>query len=71
MQPLVVNSWLMETLIYFHIGDDNSQDSKKVSDVLHSLNLEQRNIVNEPTHSPGHILDLMITRCRELSISNL
>ena len=52
----------------FHISDSNSQDSKTFSDVLHSLNLEQH--VNEPTHSCGHILDLVITRCSELVISN-
>ena len=53
----------------FHFEVANNQDNKKFQDALHSLNLEQH--VYEPTHSRGHILDLVITRCAELTISDL
>ena len=53
----------------FHMDDITSQDAKKFMDLLESLNLEQH--VHEPTHSHGHILDLVITRCEELPISDL
>ena len=53
----------------FHMGDTKSLDAKKFKDLLEGLNLEQH--VHEPTHSHGHVLDLVITRCDELPISNL
>ena len=53
----------------FHVGSTSSQDTKKFVDIFHSLNPQQH--VHEPTHNRGHILDLVLTRCNELTISNL
>ena len=53
----------------FHFDDANNQDNNKFQDALHSLNLEQH--VHKPIHSRGHILDLVITMCAELIISDL
>ena len=53
----------------FHIQNTTSQDTKKLMDIFHILNLQQH--VHEPTHSRGHILDLVLTRCNELTISDL
>ena len=53
----------------FHYGNSTNAESAKLEELLHSLNLEQH--VKEATHDHGHILDLVITRCDELAVSNL
>ena len=53
----------------FHYGNESNADNKKFKELLHSLNLKQH--VEEATHNQGHILDLVITRCDELPVSNL
>lgn len=44
----------------FHLDDSNNTDATKLHNLLKSFNLKQH--VATPTHSRGHILDLIITR---------
>ena len=43
-----------------HVDDPTNDESLKFLDLLESVGLEQH--VNEPTHTYGHTLDLVITR---------
>ena len=53
----------------FHMDITANKDSVKLRDTLECLILEQH--VQEPTHTRGHILDLVITCCSELSVNCL
>ena len=47
----------------FHLDDSNNTDATKLHNLLKSFNLKQH--VATPTHSRGHILDLIITRSED------
>jgi hypothetical protein len=51
-----------------HIDSKNNKDATAFLDMLDASNLVQH--VSEPTHSHGHVLDLVISRPTELSLSN-
>lgn len=53
----------------FHIGDKDNNEAKQFIDLMNSGALEQH--VNSPTHTRGHILDLIITNSSDGLVSNL
>ena len=53
----------------FHFNKVADQDAKKLRDLLFSLNFDQH--VEAPTHTHGHLLDLLLTRSSEAVISKL
>ena len=44
----------------FHIDDQNDMSAKRFIDIIESFNFKQ--LVNQPTHCCGHILDLVFVR---------
>ena len=44
-----------------HIDDDNDVHAKKLGELLQTFDWVQH--VREPTHTAGHILDVVIMRC--------
>jgi hypothetical protein len=44
-----------------HVNDNNNYDNRKFSEILSTYNLQQH--VKVPTHTAGHTLDLLITKC--------
>ena len=48
-----------------HLHDQNNSSAHRFNDILDSFALKQH--VQVPTHRSGHTLDLIITRCDELS----
>ena len=52
----------------FHYERPDLADTKKLHDLLYSLDLEQH--VHEPTHIRGHCLDLVISRSDELTLKS-
>lgn len=53
----------------FHVEDIDDILAKRFLSLLKSFNLKQ--CVSEPTHSSGHILDLVITRSEENIVNNV
>jgi exonuclease III len=53
----------------FHLEDSSNSDARKFNDLLISLNLTQH--VTEPTHTHGHLLDLVLSRSSDSIISDL
>jgi len=53
----------------FHFENPDHPDTKKLKDLLYSLNLDQH--VKSATHIHGHCLDLVISRSDGLSIDSL
>ena len=53
----------------FHFENPDHPDTKKLKDLLYSLNLDQH--VKSATHIYGHCLDLVISHSDELSIDSL
>ena len=51
----------------FHYENPDLHDTKKLHDLLYSLNLEQH--VHEPTHIRGYCLDLVISRSDEIDVT--
>ena len=44
----------------FHLDDPNASSTKKFNSILNQLNLIQH--ISQPTHTAGHILDVLITK---------
>jgi exonuclease III len=53
----------------FHYDDAMNADAQKFKELIHGYNMEQH--VPEPTHTQGHILDLVITRNADIPILDL
>ena len=53
----------------FHYEKSNQPDTKKLHDLIFSLNLKQH--VSETTHIHGHQLDLVVSREDEISIQSI
>ena len=53
----------------FHWDNKDNPDTKHISEILHSFNLEQH--ASEPTHSSGHTLDWIVTRSDDNIISDV
>ena len=53
----------------FHYERAELCDTKRLRDLLHSLNLEQH--IQQPTHIHGNCLDLVVRRSEELHISSV
>ncbi|XP_046564906.1 uncharacterized protein LOC124273676 [Haliotis rubra] len=53
----------------YHIDKTNDRDAQKLLNILEAHGLTQ--VIHEPTHVQGHILDLVIVRENELKVSNV
>lgn len=53
----------------FHVDDIHAQDSKKLLELLLSMDLVQH--VHQPTHMKGHTLDLVISRCSDQLVKDV
>ena len=52
-----------------HMEKATNQDTKKLSDLLYSMNLHQH--IHSPTHEKGHTLDLVMTRSTDSLLTDL
>ena len=57
---LILHFFLLLVIFNYHIDDAADKPSYEFCSLLGSFNLKQH--VDKPTHSAGHILDLLITR---------